>query len=743
MHHVIRCLLLMVPAIGGLALRLSAQAPADRIALERFRDSVAAIGSVAELERLEAELIGAARVDRDNALLHLRLGFVALALGGRAATGEARRHYDDAAGEFEWATQVQPEWPYGWYGLGLAELGVGDDEVLLVAGFQTMLGKDALTRSANAFARSAEVDPGFELGLVELSATALRQRINSRLDVALAALRRAGRTAAGERTAVLLARGRVERVAGSLDSSAAALARAWAHDSSQPVVRYEMARTGFLRGDTLAAANWYAALASGDSAVTALARDDLGPILPDTTRLTFDAATPTARVALMRTFWDRRDDHDLRPHGARLAEHFRRLDYARRAYRLVVEHRQFDIVERYRSGQVEYDDRGLMYIRHGEPDERAEYNAPGIEPNESWLYHRPDGDLILHFVARQDVQDFRLVESVLDVLGFATVVSLQDAPSLRADARSGELARHVDGLLRSREPLSPIYSRLLGAGQSGAAQLRATERDRGHRAIERAATSDSWPLRFERELAVDAVTVRAGADSGGNQLQFAFALPEREASDSAGPAPVRTRLVVQRLDGELVAQLDTTERFVVSPGREGRLLGHYAVGVGAGRFTVHSAIETDRGGAVSAIDTVDLVAPLGPHLGMSDVILGSRSVPLTWRDADGENVWLNPTPVFARHEMLELYAEVTGLPRGMAYQIELKVRKPGGGLWRKIFGGGTALELKFPADHPGGIDRIHREVSLSKVSPGEYRLEVTVHAADGQEVSRWRTVTIQ
>src|SRR3989449_6397087 len=35
-----------------------------------------------------------------------------------------------------------------------------------------------------------------------------------------------------------------------------------------------------------------------------------------------------------------------------------------------------------------------------------------IEPNETWLYRRPppEGDLIFHFVARGDVQDFKLVE---------------------------------------------------------------------------------------------------------------------------------------------------------------------------------------------------------------------------------------------------------------------------------------------------------------------------------------------
>jgi hypothetical protein len=95
--------------------------------------------------------------------------------------------------------------------MGLAEYGVGDSQVSFVTGLKTMLGKDALTRSAMAFARSAEVDPSFVRGLVDLANTALRQRVNIKLGVALDALRRSATTPAAHDPEVLLARGRVER----------------------------------------------------------------------------------------------------------------------------------------------------------------------------------------------------------------------------------------------------------------------------------------------------------------------------------------------------------------------------------------------------------------------------------------------------------------------------------------------------------------------------------------------------
>ena len=130
--------------------------PNERAELERFRDSLAATSDSIGLLALERRLIDLAKADRNNALVHLKLGFLSLRLGELG--GQA--HYDDAASEFQWAIDLQPAWPYAWYGMGLAEYGVGDSQVSFVTGLKTMLGKDALTRSAVAFAKSAEVDPG-------------------------------------------------------------------------------------------------------------------------------------------------------------------------------------------------------------------------------------------------------------------------------------------------------------------------------------------------------------------------------------------------------------------------------------------------------------------------------------------------------------------------------------------------------------------------------------------------------
>src|SRR6266508_2964668 len=186
-------LLAVALIVAAVPLRLHAQSPNERAELERFRDSMATTSDSVGLLALERRMIEQAKADRNNAVVHLRLGFLSLRLGELG--GQA--HYDDAASEFQWAIDLQPVWPYAWYGMGLAEYGVGDSQISFITGLKTMLVKDSLTRSAMAFAKSAEVDPGFSRGLIELSNTALRQRVNIKLVVALEALRRSSATPAG------------------------------------------------------------------------------------------------------------------------------------------------------------------------------------------------------------------------------------------------------------------------------------------------------------------------------------------------------------------------------------------------------------------------------------------------------------------------------------------------------------------------------------------------------------------
>jgi len=97
--------------------RLSAQTPEQRVELERFRDSITATVDSSGLLALERKMIDSAKAHRSDGMIHLKLGFLSFRLGELGG----RDHYDDAASEFQWAIDLQPSWPYAWYGMGLAE----------------------------------------------------------------------------------------------------------------------------------------------------------------------------------------------------------------------------------------------------------------------------------------------------------------------------------------------------------------------------------------------------------------------------------------------------------------------------------------------------------------------------------------------------------------------------------------------------------------------------------------------
>jgi GWxTD domain-containing protein len=713
---------------------LLGQASPDRVALERFRDSLAGTVDSTGLLGLEQRMIEAVKADRNNALGHLRLGFLSLRLGDLG--GQA--HYDDAASEFQWAIDLQPNWPYSWYGMGLAEYGVGDSQISFVTGLKTMLGKDALTRSAMALAKSAEVDPSFVRGLVELANTALRQRVNIKLGVALDALRRAASTPAGTDPQVLLARGRVEREVGDGDSALVAFQGYLAHATNRSLGQLEIARTLFLLGRFDGAAPYYEGAASDDSAGIAGYRVDLATIATDSVLREFDEAHGARRAAYLKRFWSQRDRSDLRSEGERLREHYRRLFYARKNFQLTSLNRHYDIVERYRSGSRDFDDRGVIYIRHGEPTTRATYAAPGLEPNESWRYSRPEGDLIFHFVAREDVQDFKLVESLFDVLGFSSTIAL------RADRVDQNPM--AEQLMVSRERLSPIYQRLQNAGQIGSSRYQTEERRVGQESIAEGTTSDSYELSFPSELKVQSEVLAVGRDSAGSEVQIAYAI----AGKSLEPMTVtrgylysvRVRFVATDRSRRVVASLDSTRHFVspapVPP--DEHLVGRVSVPVPAGQYEYRLAIQQgEESGVVLPRDTVRIGQPTASTIALSDLVLGSRSSNLLWHRTAGDTVLFNPLHTFKRSEDMELYYEVQGLETGSPYAVRVAVRRQGGGggLFKKIFGGGSAaLSLKFAARATALVESAHRTLKLEGLKPGNYTLEVLLTDGAGRKDRR-------
>jgi GWxTD domain-containing protein len=745
-----RALLPLLTLAAATAMRLPAQSPADRAGVEALRDSLSTVTDSARLGRLEAATIVIARQRRDDALVHLRLGFIAYRLGELTV----KSHYDDAAGEFEWAAELRPDWPYPWYGLGLAELALGESSVLAIENLRQMLGKDYLSKAARAFAHATEVDPSFAFAVVDLANTALTQRIKPRLDVALSAVRLAAGSPAGRHADVQLVRGRVEREAGEADSAVAGFRAFLAVGGDSGVGLLELARTFyFARRPTDAWSVYFAGARAATSAgALTLYRSDLSWIADSVDLAAFDALPdPPSRARWLEAFWTRRDAVEARDVGERLAEHYRRWFYARRSFRLVSRHRHYDITEVYHAKQVEFDDRGVIYLRHGEPDRRARFacadaeqpNGEGCAPNESWLYRREDtegGDLIFHFAARGDVQDYKLIESLVDALGFRSGV--------QAGAYSDP---RVSDLYASRDDFGSLYGRV-GHSLNAPGSALAEDRAHGRRSIAVGTTSDSYAQRFDEPLDVVASEFVVGAGEG-QMLHVVFAVPgERLTPESAGEGrgllyPLHFRVIVSDSADRVVARLDTLRVFGAREAlrRPSYLTGRLALPVPAGRYRYRLLVMTPDGTAGDLVrhDTLDVRPLTGVAFAVSDVVLGRDGSGLVWVTS-GDTVRLNPLSRFPEGSAAELYYEVYGLPRGATYHTVVRLEREGRrsllGAIGRLFGGGRApVLLEFDAAAEGPVTRVHRGVALRDVGKGTYRLSVVItDPASGVSATRTR-----
>jgi GWxTD domain-containing protein len=720
----------------------AAQAAEDRATLERFRAALATVADSAALKQREAEGIAHAKQDRDNALLHLQLGFIAYRLGG--LTG-AKQHFDDAGSEFQWAGDLQPEWPYPWYGLGLAELAIGEAGSIAFENLRQAFGRDYLTKAADAFARAAAADPAFSAALVDLGETALRQRINARLDVALSTLRAASR-AATLGPDVLLLRGRLEREAGAGDSALVAFRQYVAAGGDSGVGLFETARVLYDLGQPARAHTAYllGSRRARSAAARALYRQDVAWVATAAELQELDGLPPDGDVARwLDRFWQTRDaEAAIRP-GDGLAEHERRFLYAWRHFRLVSRHRHYDVTETFRSDQDTFDDRGIVYIRQGEPARRAVYSAPGIEPNESWRYIRPEGNVVLHFVARNDVDDYKLVRSLADVLGMREALRIQTTPGASASAAA---------LFASREELDDLYRRLGAGGEGAASGLLADERQRGTAAVRLGTTTSDYAPRFAHRLEPRVEAYALGDTAAAGRVLLVFALPAADLATQAVPQgqayPVAVRVTGLGDRGQTLYD-DTTRVFVAPHAISGAEHLAWARDVpapaGVYRLRVLVTQPGTEAGALLRLDSV-VVPPFGGGaFAMSDLVAGRHGSGLVWLDGQ-DTVALNPLGTYPTGGAVDLFYELFGLTPGEHYHARIDVQREGG---RSIFqaiaglfgGGGPALSVEYDLLALGASHREHQRVSLARVEAGRYRLTLTV-GGPGREAGHTRSVVL-
>lgn len=697
----------------GLAITRSAlaQSPAQRDSLARFWDSTRTADS-ASLLALEQQTIERARLDRNNAMLHLRLGFIAVRMGMLGS----KSRYDDGGSEFEWAEELEPLWPYPPYGLGLVEAGLMDTTWGARASLQAVLGVDHQRKAIRALVRSVTRDSSFVPGLIGLVSVYKKEIFAEDSAVVLSLVRRGAKTSAGESPGFLLMRGRLEGDLGFPDSAAAAFQKYLDRGGDHDLGQFELARARLAAGHRDAQALYYGITATCDSDVIAGLRHDVALIAGDSGVAAFDSAGSEGRTVFLARFWSRRDRYDMRKDGERLAEHYRRMYYARHYFRRVPRKRRWAGFEDYRQTTLEFDARGEIYIRHGEPSERVE--APDYCAV-SWRYARGDGDLFFHFTGDPVERDYDLAASVLKVCGPGNLW----------------LSRVVGWDKR--------YARLVNAGPNSMQFARVEQEVAGVRDIEEAVTSDRYELTYDSTMRAVSQVVAVGRGDGGSLVHFAIAIPGQYLkADTTGEIIsylIRTRIVVLDRAGEVLASSDLTRRhrtdIVVAPGQY--LTVRDTLTVPPGMATYRIAVEQDstRGG-VFPRDSL-AVGRFGfgsDSLAISDLVLGSRAARLVWMATRTDTVFFNPIGSWRENSSMEMYYEIYGLAPGSSYRTQISVRKGRRGRRERT--------LSFTDPAGSGVTRVRRTVDLARLGRGEYVMEVEVTGADGRRVTQSRAFRV-
>ena len=772
---------------------LHAQAPADRSALLAYADSLAAVTTVDQVRDLEAARVG-------GTLGLIRSGLAALR---RGELGQDRGPYDQAIQLLERAIDGEGRWPYPWFALGVTQMASYRRAFVVKATNYSPAGASYREAALRSFARAIANDSTFVPAADALAGITLSLG-HRLLPKMLAEPLRRVEFVPGTAPQVHLAAANVAFGNQEYERTLEILGDYLRRGGDRGVAGVEQARTlSALKRPEEAAAAYLAGLTGLTETGRLAYREDLGWVAGQDEIDVLDTLALTAVPAWVGQFWRERDALNLRAPNERLIEHLRRWVYAHENF---LSHRPDDVpanaegfgpqdqsslfevgaiaevmtevaggipaFRTYRRTQWELDDRGVMYLRHGEPTKRV--SSVAGPPNESWAYDLPEGRRVFHFLGSRALgtqsattltASLPLDADMLDAradLDSRYALLADRIQRLEAQARTNQslnaaLAREAG--LEARTPGSTVISTGINAqsvnnaiaNQSmtrlGADVLwREAARNRG--AIAAAVATDGYPQHYKTSL--DAIVQVYGVGFGKGETQrilTVFAVPgtrlvPRRRPDG-GPGvlyPINFRVIALDRGTGVIRQLDTTRTFLAPDTLRGdqHLSGLLELAVPAGAYQVRALVSQPGQEAGTGVGRDSVRIPADPRdMILSDLILGRTESGLAW-SYGGEKIPLNPLNAVPKGNGVELFYEVGGLVAGQKYTVTSTVRKAEDKPTAR-----PQLQVGFDFTASASYERVSRGLGLANLKPGAYVLSVAVaEQGSGRQVRRERALNV-
>lgn len=713
----------------------------------------------------------------------------------RATTSGDWSTYQEAVRHFEEAALRSPKLAEPWFGLALSRLALFETGSSALISPTQPLGAGNRAAWASHIRAVLERDPRHLGALTSIGHVLLPQGDRDQPVWLRAALARA--ESLGVVTPDLtLIRGRLARQERRYEEAAAAFRNYAALGGDPSIAALEEARALAGTGDLEAAAARYdSGLAVLTDAGFKLYRADL-EFITEGDELTGLQATPRGAAAeWIGSFWARRDALDVRPDGDRLREHLRRWVFANERYRVIDPDRRllfhepwapifdeasrpnctpkdsFDLVQAgaheaadsldTRRAERILDDRGLMYLRHGDPL-RVVWSAGAGARDDAAAQETRRRELTSAGLP-QDVIARTLAGSDDQYLGMGRITAGTDAAEVWTyliDGRvrsflfigSNYLGLNAPTTLTSyiasadlallRAQVDPRFFTVWSRAQNDRLIAvtcfpnvqRLAREVRGDLML--AGSTDDHPLLFPVS-AIPAVQVAAvGHPAEGNgQVVVAYAIP----GDRLAPAredgrfvyPLSWRLTavdaagnVHRAEGSLVPTAPDSLK-------SGQFLsGTLTLPIPPGIWQVGVALfqpDERRGGAIEA-RRVELDST---PVSLSDLLLGRADDLVRWHD-----IPMNPLGTWRRGDPMTVYAELRGLPAGSPLTTVIEVRQ------LDRVSGRPLIRVSTSGQSEGAFTPIRREVDLHALHPGSYQLKVEISTPDGVVGARTRVFEV-
>ena len=473
----------------------------------------------------------------------------------------------------ESAIALNPDDPRIYIGIGRSFLERKARKLRILDIIERLFDKDYISKAIDNFNKAVELDEKNWEAHYWLATAYMRRFGDKDLDRALEHMTLAYQLGGRDRRNIRLKLAALHKALGDIDNAEQILAEIGGLEERKvdPLANLELAKIEICRGNYSQGLRYYwrglEAISTGEELKAYY--DDVAIIATVKEKQKFTALTPDSTLPFFRSFWLKRDHEMGLSPGMRLIQHYHRLNAADSLYRVPFAVRNPAISPAapfYPEVATPYDDRGIIYIRHGSPDQTVSYLSDGMHPNETWIYHRAQHDFIVHFVALLGNSEYQLV-STLDAAVKNSRGLSNDPESLAYPSNSEEAVRlgWIKELYSSRfEVGNGIYARLYDHPEDPF--LRMEEYDRNTMDILTALKTESSDNMYSQHLTsfYDMVEFR-GNNQEKSILEFFAGVPGREISydiEKEGYSyNISYQLAICSSDWKQVGQLNRTEHF--------------------------------------------------------------------------------------------------------------------------------------------------------------------------------------